>query len=476
MTRLMRGLGRTAPKATRSPKCSKKRWASFLAASAWFFASAPDAHATGMQGHVYMAQCAAEQVQDTRLRTIFDAFPTHLANGGFFPDSGYTSKDHDQGEIPHWEGYVQAYVELIRETYGPKYDSPEAQQHIAFLMGMAAHGITDSTYDAIFGDRAAQIEPVAIDSLDMANEIFLDHDLPRYYIPDIVVDANTHADVFTKRLQHPVTADAITEAMKTARSGIAVVENLLYVGADEWGAKYPWARKHLLDPRIPGAYPFGAKVVMGYYRELLRRLDNDPSADQVVIGTYPDAAYPLVTLDNTRPDGKIHFFFGEGLERASVDDASIEVHDEAGNIIPAKWNFFRGDTWPNVIQVALQEAWKPGAKYTVVLNPTIRTLQGVSPTKPFSYSFTTCTPSAPGGDCAEITGPAPASACPKLDAQYSMRPLPPDEEDPPAVNPPKTTADSASCSAAPLGEVGSAGAVAAVLFGCACFVVRRRRQ
>lgn len=446
-------------------------------ASSVLLSNANEARATGMQGHVYMAQCGAEQVQDVRLRAIFDAQPTHLANGGFFPDSGYTAKDHDQGEIPHWEGYVQAYVELIRETYGPKFDSPEAQQHIAFLMGMAAHGITDSTYDAIFGDRAAQVEPTDINSLDMANEIFLVHDLPRYYIPELVVDTQTHSKVFTDRLLHPVTPDAIADAMGTAKSGIAVVANLLYVGADEWGAKYPWARKHLLDPRIPGAYPFGAKVVTGYYRELLRRLDNNPSADQIVIGTYPDAAYPLATLDNTRPDGKIHFFFGEGLERTSVDDTTIEVQDEGGNVIPTKWNFFRGDTWPNVIQVAALEGWKPGTKYTVVLKNTIKSLQGVSPTNPFSISFSTCTPAAAGGDCPEIIGPAPASACPKLDAQYSMRPLPPEEEeDPPAVNPPKTTEDAASCSAAPLGDAGSAGAIVALLFGCAGLAARRRRD
>ncbi|MBK9265217.1 MAG: zinc dependent phospholipase C family protein [Polyangiaceae bacterium] len=436
---------------------------------------APEAFATGMQGHVYMAQCAAEQIQDARLRAIFEAHPTHLANGGFFPDSGYTAKDHDQGEIPHWEGYVQAYVELIRETYGPKYDSPEAGEHIAFLMGMAAHGITDSTYDAIFGDRAAQVEPTDINSLDMANEIFLVHDLPRYYIPDIVVDTNTHSNVFTNRMKHPVTAESIADAMSTARSGIAVVANLLYVGADEWGGKYPWARKHLLDPRVPGAYPFGAKVVTGYYRELLRRLDNNPSADQVVIGTYPDPEYPLVTLDNTRPDGKIHFFFGEGLERTSVDDTSIVVQDEAGNVVPTKWNFFRGDNWPNVIQIAAQEAWKPSTKYTVVLNNTIRTLQSVSPTKPFSISFTTCTPTSPGGDCPEISGPTPASPCPKLDALYSMRPMPEEEEEeppPPAVNP--VAEDSSSCAAVPMGD-GGAGALVAVAFGCLAFGARRRR-
>lgn len=456
-------------------KWSSRGLVAFFAALGVSYACAGNAQATGMQGHVYMAQCAAEQVQDKRLRAIFDAQPTHLANGGFFPDSGYTAKDHDQGEIPHWEGYVQAYLEMIRETYGPKYDSPEAQQHVAFLMGLAAHGITDSTYDAIFGDRAAQVEPTDINSLDTANEIFLVHDLPRYYIPDIVVEANVHAAVFTDRLQHPVTADAITDAMKTGRSGIAVVANLLYVGADEWGAKYPWARKHLLDPRIPGAYPFGAKVVQGYYRELLRRLDNDPSADQVVIGTYPDAQYPLVTLDNTRPDGTIHLFFGEGLERPSVDDTTVEIRDEAGNLVPSTWSFFRGDTWPNVIRVAAQEAWKPSTKYTVVLNPTIRTLQGVSPTKPFSISFTTCTPSVAGGDCPEITGPAPASPCPKLDAQYAMRPLPPEEEEPPMVNPVNTTNDSGGCSLSSSSERESVGAFAALLLGCAGLLGRRRR-
>jgi len=434
-------------------------------------AGAAEAHATGMQGHVYMAQCAAEQVEDSRLRAIFDAHPTHLANGGFFPDSGYTAKDHDQGEIPHWEGYVQAYVEMIRQAYGPKYDTKEAGEHIAFLMGMAAHGITDSTYDAIFGDRAAQVEPTDIGSLDMANEIFLVHDLPRYYIPDIVVDANAHSDVFTNHVKHAVTADAITDAMSTARSGIAVVANLLYVGADEWGGKYPWARKHLLDPRVPGAYPFGAKVVAGYYREILRRLDGDPSADQVVIGTYPDVAYPLVTLDNTRPDGKIHFFFGEGLERTSVDDTTIVVQDEAGNVVPTAWNFFRGDNWPNVIQVAAHEAWKPSMKYTVVLNNGIRTAQGVSPTKPFAISFTTCTPASPGEDCPESSGPPPASACPKLDALYSTRPVPGEDEPPPAINP---TKESSSCAAAPHDDGGCARALAAVAVGCLVFGARRR--
>jgi hypothetical protein len=163
------------------------------------------AGATGMQGHIYMAQCAAEQTANARLRAIFDAHPLELANGAFFPDSGYTADDHEQGEIPHWEQYVEGYLQLIRERYQPPYDDPEAAAHVAFLMGIAAHGITDSTFDSLLFDRAAQLEPGDMDKFDAAMDVFLVHDRPRYFVPDLTYDAATLADVFKLQIPHPVT-------------------------------------------------------------------------------------------------------------------------------------------------------------------------------------------------------------------------------------------------------------------------------
>ncbi len=378
------------------------------------------AHATGMQGHIYMAQCAAENVSDARLRSIFDGYPMFLANGAFLVDSGYTMPDHDQGEIPHWEAFVEAYLQIIREKYEAPYDSAEAQQHIAILMGMAAHGITDSTFDSLIYARAEQVEPTPMDSFDTAMDIFLVHDMPRYFIPDLANDPDTLSEAFT-RVEHPIPPDDIKSAIGTAKSGIAVVTNLLQAGADEYGMKYPWGRAHFLDPMTPGSYAFGSAVVMGYYRELLRRLDGDTSADQIVIGTYPNDSYPLVTLDATRPDGKVILFFGHGLNRDSINNNVVTVLGPDGMAVPASVEVFRGDTWANVLFIKPAQNWLPEAKYQVVLSPTIETLNGSFPSDDFVLSFTTCLPDEKG-DCPAPTNPGPYVSCPKTEALYAVPP------------------------------------------------------
>lgn len=383
-------------------------------------ASSP-AGATGMQGHMYMAMCAAEQVADPRLRAVFDAYPSHLANGAYLVDSGYTMEDHDQGEIPHWEAFIEAYLQLIRAKYPPPYDGPEASQHVATLMGMAAHGITDSTFDALFYARAEQVEPSGMESFDTAMDVFLVADMPRHFIPDYAYDAAMLSEAFTA-VAHPIPEKDIDTAVSTAHAGIAAVTTLLYKGADDYGEKYPWGRAHLLDGTTPGGYAFGAKVVMGYYRELLRRLDGDTSADEIVIGTYPSADYPLVTLDASRPDGKVILFFGHGLDRASITADIVTVLGPGGAAVPVKVDVFRGDAWANVLIVQAEQDWQPGAAYEVVLSNAVQTLHGVSPADDFTFSFTTCASPDQSGDCPAPGGPAPVSACPVTEEMYAVPP------------------------------------------------------
>ena len=456
---------------------SKKR---SLAALAFLLAGigvTATASATGMQGHIYMAQCAAEQVTDPRLRALFDAHRNDLSNGAFFPDSGYTADDHDQGEIPHWEQYVQGYVEVIRARYEKPFDDAEAQAHVAFLMGLAAHGITDSTFDSLLYERADQVDPGDMKDFDMAMDIFLVHDHPRYYLPEIAIDTKTQSEIFQQKINHPVSPEAIEKAMSTAWSGISVVSDFLYVGADEWGTKFPWARKSLRDPRTPGGYPFGARVTAGYYREILRRLDGNPSASDVVIGAYPDDAYPLATLDSTRPDGKIVLFFGEGMDRATIDDAVVTVRDATGEVVPTTVSVYRGDQWANVLRVTAQAPWQPSTKYTAVLHKSIKTLSGASPTEDLVFSFTTCTPASPGGDCAAPIGPPPPSACPETDAAYSMRPeeQPPEEpEEPPPPSAEPAPEASSGCAAAPDRGQTSAWSLLALAGACSALLARRR--
>lgn len=465
---------------TRSRRATRLPWLAGAAAPGLAATASPPARATGMQGHIYMAQCAAEQVTEPRLRAILDAHPTHLANGGFFPDSGYTAKDHDQGEVPHWEPFVEAYIQLFRERYKPPY-TPEATQHIAFLMGLAAHGITDSTFDTLIYERAEQVDGGDFGAFDLSMDIFIAHDKPRYFVPEYAYDAPTLSAVFAK-VPHPVPAENITQAMTTARTGLSAVGGLLYAGADDYGKRYPWARAHVFEPRTGGSYPHGAAVVTGYYRELLKRIDGDTSADGILIGTYPDEHRRLATLDPARADGRVVLFFGHGLDRASLAD-SVVVTDGAGNVVPAKVAPFRGSTYPNVLTVTPTSKWLPSTKYTVRVARTLRTLYGVSPTKELELRFETCTPKTPAsggaGDCGEPDYPAPPSACPKLDASYKTRPgqepEAPAEPEADAGSPPGATGGGASSSCAAAPEEPNHGALAWLGLPLALAWRRRRK-
>lgn len=432
------------------------------------------AHATGMQGHMYMALCAAEQVSDPRLASLFESEELSLANGAFLVDSGYIAEDHDQGEIPHWEGFIEAYVQVLRERYPAPLDDPEGAKATAVLMGMAAHGITDSTFDSLFMARAGEVEPAPLDSFDTSMDVFLVADMPRYFIPELAYPAELLSEVFT-RVEHPVSAEAIDSAASTARSGIAAVTLLLYTSAGAYGEKYPWGRAHMLDPRTPGAYPFGASVVTGYYRELLKRLDGDTSAEGILIGTYPNTVLPLTTLRASRADAAVVLYFGTGLDRSSLEGA-VSVRSADGADVPVTVEVFRGDTWANVLTVKPTDDWQPGTTYDVTLHKTVKTLHGTSPSGDQTLSFTTCASPDAAGDC-PVAAERPPSLCPKTEARHAARPGEGEgggaAATPGATGaPPAGGCHAAAPDAAPLaGVLGAAGLAAAL----AARSARRRR-
>lgn len=397
-----------------------RRLSSLLALSVALSPAA--AGATGMQGHVYMAMCAAEQLPDGKLKQALSKHELRLINGGFFPDSGYTNKaDYDQGELPHWERYVEGWVKEVRARYPSPWTEPEGQKHIAFLMGFAAHGITDSTFDTMIFARSLQVDPGGPDDLDMSMDVFLVSDLSRQLVPTLDHDSAFASDVFGKHVAHPVAPAAIDKAMSAARSGMGAVVKVLAPGAADFAPRYPWAHGAILDPRAPGGYAFGSRVVRRYYEELEKRLDGDHSADGVVIGTYPSDDYPLVTLDRARVDARVTVFFGHGLDRASVADDSIVVRGPGDVVVPTKLDRFRGDEWLNAVVLEPTSDWLPDTDYTLVVKSSIRTLHGVSPSADIAVKFSTRCATIPAASGCPMTGPT-KSPCPLNDARFQPEP------------------------------------------------------
>lgn len=372
------------------------------------------AHATGMQGHVYMAMCAAEKLPEGRVKKLLAENEMRLINGAFFPDSGYTnSQDPSQGEIAHWEAFVESWVKEVRKAHPDPWSDPDGRKRIAQLLGLAAHGITDSTFDSLFFDRVMEVDPGGSDQLDMSMDVFLVADLKRELIPELDHDAAFASTVFTG-VAHPIAQKSVEKAMSTARSGMAAVVKVLAPAVENFSPKYPWAHASLRGAKVPGAYPFGTRVVLGYYRELEKRLDGDTSADGTVIGHYPDDELPLVALDHTRADARLAIFFGHGLDRKSLPGA-VTVTDASGKDHPAKIAPYRGDEWANAIVVEPMADWEKDATYTVTVKSSIKTLYGTSPTKDYVFTFSThCATTPDDPACTKST----ASPCPLNDARF----------------------------------------------------------
>ena len=105
--------------------------------------------ASGQFTHVWMTRHALDHLPEGELKELLTSpeVTEVLINGTMFPDGGYAVND-DYGEIAHWEPIQNSYRDWIAEEYQTPY-TKEAQQHIAFMMGMAAHGMADQVFDAL---------------------------------------------------------------------------------------------------------------------------------------------------------------------------------------------------------------------------------------------------------------------------------------------------------------------------------------
>ncbi len=413
-------------------------------------AVAEPARATGMQGHVWSSHCALETLPPGELKTLLEENARRLDNGSFFPDSGYAA-GHAYGEAAHWEQFVEGYVRWLRATWADPLRDPAAAPHVAFLMGAASHGLVDQTFDILFTDKVREVDGPT-DDLDTSMDIFLA--ARRVYVPELDYPAKDLATIFGERLGLEVPASAITKGMDLARTGQAVVTELLWKDHEARGKQYPWARARYLDPRVPGAYPWGGPAVAKYWQNVARRLQGDATADALVVGTDPAPNGALRGLAAGKVDAYLTVFVGQGLKRSSITESSFFVVDASGAVVPTEIRL-RGDEWATTLQLRPKADWAPSAKYTLVLDTAVETLSGTHPTSRFELPFTT-----PCAGCStELDGDPPPSPCPKTMTAHARvdETDETDETDEPAPTNATPSADSGGCSTPVTPGAGSLG-------------------
>lgn len=423
--------------------------------------------AAGMTTHASMADHGRLALEDGALKAILTAHRPALLAGAIYPDGGYGSgaafpEDRDMAEHAHWGQFHIAFMQHLREggcgeqaaraavllrdvgtTLVGAADLAgltDACGHlIAFALGVAAHGITDETWDAQFEPevRRRDEDPNPAGVLDA--EGLWGPFTPGSLLRAAVGDSNYQylADLFAATplnaieyamdvvniVDNKLMLDAPTLVFPPAgtlvevyrSSGLEVgpeqVErgNLVARGAVQAQAlsapadyarvrtQMPWASANYY--MAEGGVVSSAEVVAGMYRQMWDQLVGDPERPRPpqVVGHYPKHGVVAVRLE---PAGErdwtrhrwIHVFFGGEIDPDSIEQpGAFCIFDENGESVAATVTGGHGWSryWSHSTRVRLDAPLEPNHRYTAVLTTKVRDYAGRPLPRPYSWQFVT---------------------------------------------------------------------------------------
>jgi MYXO-CTERM domain-containing protein len=409
-------------------------WLVSSLALAWLVAAS--ASANGSYSHVHISQLAHAQLPPGPLRDLLSDPQMIVAYeaGSMFPDSGYAVND-EYGELAHWEAFLDACIQHLRRTYDGDFSSLEARQQIAFVLGVASHGMADQSYDTTLLARAFEVdgpEPAGI-SVDQYADYFLTIDqgvsftvdawAPYAVLPPIIEEASGG---------HVVTEELLGMAM-TRMSGVMAVQGdydfAIAFHGTAWES-FPFLGTHVYNEAAVGSVPWLGALVADYWQVVWDRIHgtNDPDRD-LVVRTHPlDGAvnWPVDQSDGAAWS-RIAVFFGYGVDRDTARPLLV-LRDAAGDPIEVRLETAYDGRDRNLVFLVPTAPLAYDGEYTVEVGAGLTTLGGLTTTAPFVFSFRTRCAADRLADCPPldpplVTGPRPEppprrrpDAGPRLDA------------------------------------------------------------
>lgn len=391
------------------------------------------AHANGAYSHVHMSQLALESLSPGELRALLEDPENRAAleAGSMFPDSGYAISD-PYGELTHWEPFLGAFIAHLRARYGDDFSSAEAQRAVAFLLGVASHGLADQSYDTTLLARAFEVdgpeEPTA--PVDQYADYFLVVDQG---VSFSVEPWAPYADLV------PSIGDAghvVDEG--TLESGVlrmaAVLD--LQVGASRTGyweawRYYPFLGTHVYNPAAVGSLPWVGQVIAVYWEVVWDRLHGRDDVDaQLVIGSVPADGGQNWAVDASESAAwsRPALWFGYGVDRDQIAPL-LSLRDTSGADVPFTLQTAYGGRERNLVFVRPDAPLAHDEVYTLELAAGVATLDGRTTTAPFLTSFRTRCADDRSSDCPPLDDPL-------VTGEIPMRPTPMDLPDAGPAEPP----------------------------------------
>lgn len=364
------------------------------------------AAANGQVSHLWVTTRAVEEVPGGELGEFLqrDELRVMLLAGTMFPDGGY-AVGHGYGETAHWEPFQSRYLDWIR-TEGAALPAEERDQHLAFLLGMASHGMSDQVFDALYVERARE-EDGASDwvggNFDLASDVVFSSRTGAPEIPEAWVPADPLVSLF-ETAGVPVDADTLEEAQGLLQVAVWWVgeagQNPEAVA--EHQEAFPWGTGNLLEETAAGAPPDDALAVARYWQEIWDRFQGADTPATPVIATFP--ADGALGHPRTGAAARVGLVFARGLEPDTAGAGAFQVEDGGGTAIPVSAWVYYGRSSHVVLLAPPETGWPADADLTVTALPGITAIDGTVLEAPWSFGFST---RVPEGDSGADTGDTP---------------------------------------------------------------------
>ncbi len=351
--------------------------------------------ANGNFSHLWVATDALNYLEEGELRDFMTRPELRdiLRNGAMFPDGGYAVGD-GYGEISHWEPLHLAYLEWIRENYQPPW-SDEAAQHIAFLMGMATHGMSDQLYDGMYLERHEHYDEHGSEAttfgVDGATDACFAATQEAMELPEIFVPAETLAPLYEQVAGHKVEAKTIQQGQQFVVVAIMVANDARDDPETlaEYLELYPYACGNQDNPAAPGSPVTHGPAVARYWQVLWARLHGETALDKPLLGTFFTGGTSFdQPVDASNPDSWVHFALPFGIAPPTVNADTVTVIGGDGEPVPVNLHVYYGKS-SHLVNVKPVEDWTADTEFTVTITPPVESWDGGTLAGPHAFTFAT---------------------------------------------------------------------------------------
>jgi hypothetical protein len=374
----------------------------------------PQVGAHGIWAHVHVTGWAIEALPEGELRDFMEDddirnaahFGAAFTDSGYWPQSGeLKEKGNAYSEHMHWEPFVEEFIHWIRVNDPPPWSSLESKKRVAFLLGLASHGLQDEIFDSLFLFQVEQHDGAGQDEADPASDGALAHAgmmrfMPTEYIPfDALLEIfqNTGIKVEAEDIQDCV--NIMNFLYLNAETGQEVALSMY----DEYHEQLPWSFAHFFDPNIPGSVGSEIQPTAAHIQAVWKRLHDTFEPDDTFVHAYPAANGTLLGTNHESVDSWITFIFGMGTK--ILGPASATLTDDAGVDVPLRTKGSRwGADYGRLHRYMPQEDLEPGAWYNLTVPAGMELMDGGKTTQPIEFRFRApCDPAPCGPDEPEPT-------------------------------------------------------------------------